>query len=464
MLMRTFVPLAEPVLVIGAGATGLSCARFLQTRASEVRVMDTRQAPPAEQALRELPKPPRLFFGGWVADALRGVGTVLVSPGVDPRTLELARLRQAGVPVIGDVELFARHVEAPVLAITGSNGKSTVTAMVGVLLTGHGLRVGIGGNYGTPALDLLGDIEPDVHVLELSSYQLESLYSLRPQGAALLNAAPDHLDRYSSMADYRAAKARILTGAATAILNRDEAWMAPLASGLADNQAVVWFGADAPAGDDQFGILDRQSGPWLARGEAALMPAADLAVAGKHNMTNALAALALAQCHGLPPQAAIGALRKFSGLPHRLQRVPGAGPRWWNDSKATNVGAALAAIETLATAGPGKRRVLIAGGLGKGQDFSPLADEARGRLHAVVLLGADRDRLAAAFAGVCPVVLVDSMGAAVKAAAEIAGEAGEVLLSPACASQDMFADYADRGRKFTEAVALLSSSHHKGAT
>jgi UDP-N-acetylmuramoylalanine--D-glutamate ligase len=361
------------VLVVGAGVSGLSCVRHLLDLGWAVRLLDTRQIPPNLAELRRLLPESAIFLGDWPPAAFAGVDEIVVSPGVGLAEPALAAAGARGVPLLGDIELFARAVTRPVLAITGSNGKSTVTTLVGELLQAAGLNPAVGGNLGTPALDLLAGPAPDAYVLELSSFQLERTANLRPAGACVLNLSPDHIDRHGSFAAYAAAKARVLQGAAVAVLNRDDAGVAELAGMLAPTQRVVWFGPGVPNGPGDFGLIEQDGAPWLARGDRPLLPAAALRLPGRHNLANALAALALVDALGVPIDKTLPALAAFAGLPHRTQFVAEQNSiAWYDDSKGTNVGATLAAIEGLAPTRPSGRLVLILGGQGKGQDFAPL--------------------------------------------------------------------------------------------
>jgi len=339
-------------------------------------------------------------------------------------------------------------VTRPLIGITGSNGKSTVTALTGELLRALGLRTAVGGNFGPPALDLLAH-EADVYVLELSSFQLETTHDLGAASAAILNISADHLDRYPGMEAYIAAKARILAGARQVVLNRDD----PALAGLAESRGAVSFGFGPPPGSEDFGIMDVDGEPCLVRGAAPLLAAADLGLRGRHNWLNALAALALVWPWVDQPDPLLPVLRTFAGLPHRSQLVGRrAGVDYIDDSKGTNVGATLAAIRGVA--GP---LVLVAGGQGKGQDFAPLADALVGKARGVLLLGVDAPLVANALSGSVPVRMVASMEEAVAAAAQWAQPGDTVLLSPACASLDMFANYAERGDRFAAAVRELGS-------
>jgi UDP-N-acetylmuramoylalanine--D-glutamate ligase len=438
-----------PVLLIGLGATGVSCARYFMRLGQPVRVLDSRAEPPGLARLGSLREALDLRLGRFDASALDGVAEVVVSPGVSLEEPVLVEARRRGLALVGDIELFARVAPAPIAAVTGSNGKSTVTTLVAQLASAGGLKVRAGGNLGTPALDLLEGEVPDVYVLELSSFQLETTESLRPIAACVLNITPDHIDRHGSLERYAAAKARILSGARLAVLNRDD----PRVMAMWDGRTpCIRFGLDAPAAGD-YGLVEGIAGPMLARGDRSLLAAARLKLRGGHNVANALAALAMSEGLGLDPERLLGALADFTGLPHRAEWVAErGGVTFINDSKGTNVGAAVAALT-----GMDSPVVLIAGGDGKGADFGPLAEAARGRVRAAVLLGRDAGRLEHVLAGVCPTVIVGGIEAAVAEAARLAVPGDTVLLSPACASTDMYSDYTERGRRFAEAARGLGS-------
>ena len=440
------------MLVVGLGASGLSAARYLAARGAAVTVTDTRSEPPGLAALRiELPQVP-VAVGGFDPEVFARAETLVVSPGVSVQTPLIVEARARGVEVLGDIELFARENTAPVVAITGSNGKSTVTTMVARMAEASGLVTGLGGNIGTPALELLEGEPKELQVLELSSFQLETTDSLRPVAAALLNLSADHLDRYAGLADYTAAKIRIYHGADTLVVNRDDPRVMATLSGVNHGQAVITFGLGEPQGND-FGLREVAGETWLCRGEENLLPAAELKMAGRHNCANALAALALGHAAGLKLPAMLAVLRAFPGLPHRTQWVgERAGVTFINDSKATNVGAALAAIEGLSA----QRIVLIAGGQGKGQDFAPLREAVARRCRAVLLIGEDAPRLARALADTVPLETLPDLASAVQRAAELARPGDAVLLSPACASFDQFSGFAERGERFTASVEALS--------
>ncbi len=446
-MTQPMTQLREPVVVVGLGLTGLACVRYLLRHGVTPTVTDSRTAPPGLDALQREAAHVVAHCGELDRALLNQAGTVLVSPGVALSTPALVEAAAAGAELIGDIELFARQTEVPVVAITGSNGKSTVTTLVGEMARQAGLRVAVGGNLGRPALELL-DEPAELYVLELSSFQLETTCSLQPVAAAVLNLSPDHQDRYADMASYAAAKQRILRGAATAILNRDDPWVAAMAD---PKQATRWFTLGDPEGAD-LGVIDVSGVAWLVAGEERLMQADEVALSGQHNRANALAALAIGRAIGLPLAAMRQVLGGFSGLPHRSRRVAEIdGVVWYNDSKGTNVGATLAAVAGI----PGERIVLIAGGDGKGADFAPLAGAVAERCRAVVLIGRDAPRLQAALAETVPLQRAETLKEAVQQAAELARPGDSVLLSPACASLDMFRDYADRGEQFEAAVNRL---------
>jgi UDP-N-acetylmuramoylalanine--D-glutamate ligase len=431
-------------LVVGLGATGLATARYLHERGVGVLVVDSRAAPPGLQALRErVPQLP-VVLESLDPKWLEGAERLVLSPGL-PVDLPLVReARRRGVPVVSDIDVFAAAAAAPVLAVTGSNGKSTVATMLACVLRARGLTALAGGNLGPPALELLREPRPDVYVLEISSFQLETTSLLEPLAAAVLNVSADHLDRHESLEHYAALKARLLDAAERAIFNWDD----PLvrAMGLRHVHGVPFSTRETL--EKGFCVVVRDGRRWLARDLRPLMPADALRNAGTQGEANALATLALAEPLGGSEAAAAAALGAFEGLPHRCRLVAEhAGVRFIDDSKGTNVGATLAALTSLD--GP---IVLIAGGVGKGADFAPLARAGRGKLKAAVLIGEAGGELAAALTGVCPLVRAASMDEAVAVAKARAAAGDTVLLSPACASQDMFTDYRQRGEAFAAAV------------
>ncbi len=445
----TAPPALEPgslALVLGLGRTGLSCARYLRRKGLRLRVADTRAEPPgAAELRRELPQA-ELHCGGFDASLLDGVSQVVISPGLALREPVAAEALRRGLPVVGDVELFAREVQAPVAAITGTNGKSTVTTLVAEFALAAGRETLAGGNLGLPALDMLEQPRPGLYVLELSSFQLETTYSLETAAATVTNVTPDHMDRYASLEEYGAAKARIFDRCEVAVVNADDAMVRDMPR---TGQRVLSFSL-VDAGADY--ALSRGPDPVILRHGEPLMPLSAMRIKGLHNAANAMAALAMHEALGLPPAPALEVLGRFEGLAHRSQWVAEVnGVEYVNDSKGTNVGATVAAVAGFA--GP---LVLVAGGDGKGQDFGALREACRGKLRHAVLIGRDGPRVAEALGGLCSLELVADMPSAVRAAQAAAQPGDTVLLSPACASLDMFRDYTHRGDEFASAVRSLA--------
>ena len=439
-------------IIVGLGVTGLSVARYLAGRDLPFAVCDTRANPPGLDQLKRFAPMADLYLGELDARLLSSADELIVNPGIALSTPAIQVAIQAGAKVIGDIELFARAADAPIVAITGSNAKTTVTTLLGLMADKAGKRVAVGGNIGTPALDLL-DEQPDLYVLELSSFQLETTDALNAEVATVLNISEDHMDRYADLAAYHLAKHRIFRGARQLVINRDDALTRPL---VADQLPCWSFGLDKPDFRG-FGLIEQGGEKYLAFEFKVLMPVSELKTRGAHNQANALAALALGHAAGLPMAAMLEALREFTGLPHRCQWVgQHAAVDYYDDSKATNVGAALAAIEGFGGDLQGKQ-VLIAGGDGKGADFAALVEPISHHCRAVVLLGRDADRLEQVLAGHVPLQRVATLDDAVTTAAALAQPGDAVLLSPACASLDMFANFEERGRLFAAAVGRLSA-------
>lgn len=436
-------------LVVGLGATGLSCVRYLRGRGDVVSVVDSRANPPALTPLREQFPDVTVHTGRFDPTLFRQVDLLVVSPGVALREPAIAAAIARGVPAVGDIELFVAETRGtPILAITGANGKSTVTSLTGAMCRAAGLKTEVAGNIGVPVLSLLERARPDVYVLELSSFQLETTASLNARAATVLNITPDHMDRYTDLAEYAAAKARIFAGEGVMVVNADD----PMVVGMArPGRKIVRFGLGAPSQADDFGLIEHEGETWLARGKQALMPAREVAIPGRHNLANVLASMALAHAQGVGVEAMRTAVREFRGLDHRSQVVAEQdGVQWINDSKGTNIGATVAAL-----AGMTRPVVLIAGGDGKGADFAALKAVVADHARAVVLIGRDAPKIEAALAGVVPVVYAGDMSEAVKQARELARPGDAVLLSPACASFDMFKNYEHRGQVFARAVREL---------
>ena len=450
-LLKKPAPMAlrgKRVLVLGMGDTGLSVVNWVNSQGGSVIVADSRAAPPHLKSLSK----EKVVTGKFKTSLLKDMDLVCISPGLSLEEELIQAAVAKGIPVIGDIELFAwtvRKTPAKVIAITGTNGKSTATALTGHLLRAAGIDCEVAGNISPPALDALGKRKnpPAAWVLELSSYQLETTWSLAPDAAAMLNLSEDHLDRYGGLAEYAAAKARVFQGEGVQILNRcDSASMALALPG----RTQVTFGLDAPAMSEDFGVADA----CLVRGTDKILALSEFPLAGTHNASNALAACALAHQAGAPLASLAAGLRSFRGLPHRMQRVASrGGVEWLDDSKGTNVGATVAALKGLS-----KKTILILGGEGKGQNFAPLAPAIRERAKHVLLIGRDAALIEKAIAGTgIPVERCASLEAAVARAALVAASGDAVLLSPACASFDMFRDYKHRGDIFAAAVRSLAA-------
>ncbi len=435
-------------LVVGMGKTGYSLAAWLAREGIAFDAVDTREDPPFAEAFRR-DFPGRVLQTGGFGTALDLADEVLLSPGIDPALPPIAAAAARGARVLGDIEIFWRAARAPILAITGTNAKSTVTTLVGLMAQSAGIRGGCGGNLGTPALELL-DASAALYVLELSSFQLDIVIDFRADVGAVLNVAPDHLDRYRDMDTYTAAKQRIFRGCRVAVFNRAD----PLTRPAGPVGRLVSFGLDAPAAGD-YGLIARDGAEWIACGDERVMPAHELALHGRHNLANALAALAIAEAGGIPREACLEVLRTCRGLPHRCQHVARVeGVDYIDDSKGTNAAAAVAALRGLAPAPPG-RVILIAGGIAKEHDWRALAEELGRGARGVLLIGRDAALIEAGVAGACPLEHCADLAAAVRRAAELASPGDVVLLSPACASFDMFRNYEHRGEAFAAAVRAL---------
>ena len=445
------------VLVIGLGESGLAMARWLARQGAVVRVADSRLSPPNVDALRAAVPRAELMAGPFVAKTFAGIELIAISPGVPVQEPLVQQALACGVPVVSEIELFAWGVrqftpQARVIAITGSNGKTTTTAMTAHLLSAAGIPAIACGNISPSALDALmqaldsGRL-PEIWVLELSSFQLETTRTLNADAATVLNVCEDHLDRYTGMDDYAAAKARVFEGCAAMVLNRDEersfAWPQ-------SGRQVLSFGLDAPSQATDYGL----DAGWIVRGSEKLVALKALKLVGLHNAANAMAALALCETVGIAPRRLLPALAEFSGLAHRVEFVAEINAvAYYDDSKGTNVGATLAAVR-----GMGRKVAIILGGEGKEQDFSPLKAALATHARAVALIGRDAGLIAAAIEGCgVPTRHHADLDAAVRwcAAQTQAGDA--VLLSPACASFDMFRNYGHRAQVFIDAVRAMLS-------
>ncbi len=431
-------------LILGLGSSGVSSARFVHAHGGELRILDSRAHPPG-------------------LDAVAGMNAEVVTESLEPRWLEDVRrlvlspglsidlpicraARERGIEIVNDIEIFARYCTAPVLAVTGSNGKSTVVSLLARMLELAGRRAPAGGNLGPPALDLLSS-DADFYILEISSFQMEAAESLAPVAAAVLNVSADHLDRHPDMPTYAALKEKLLRRAETAVVNADDAVVRAMGRRHPNS---VEFSLEQTL-TRGYSLVATPTGQALAVDGRPVMPLDELAMQGRHNVANALAALALARAVADADTAFFEAMRTFTGLPHRCEPVARInGVSFINDSKATNVGAASAALAGLS--GP---LVLIAGGIGKSADFGPLHELARGKVRAAVLIGRSAAEIAAALDGVCDVVQAQNMDEAVALAYARAHRGDTVLLSPACASQDQFENYEARGSAFRDAVMRL---------
>lgn len=439
-------------VIIGLGKTGWSCAQHLARLNIPFAITDSRIDPPELASLQKTMPHVQLSLGQFDLPLMLQAKEIIVSQGVALSEPTLVAAREKGIPIIGDIELFARAVQGKVVAITGSNGKSTVTSLVGEMVRQANVSVHVGGNIGIPALDLLAREQVDCYVLEVSNFQLEVTYSLESTVATILNITPDHLDHYESFDDYVAAKHRVYRHCHCAIINRDDP-LTHLDPARVEN--IISFGKDEPA-SGHFGLRNREGHWYLAFGDELLMPVDQLRIQGQHNWLNALAALAIGYSLNLPLDAMLIALQIFPGLPHRCAFVASEQEiTWYNDSKGTNVGATVAAIEGLCASNNNKI-VLLAGGLGKGADFSVLAPVVEKYVRAVILFGQDAPLIAAALNTTSvEIVRVNDVTAAVAAANVKAHRGDRVLLSPACASWDMFRNYEHRGEVFSAAVKEL---------
>ncbi|MDF3012203.1 MAG: UDP-N-acetylmuramoyl-L-alanine--D-glutamate ligase [Cellvibrio sp.] len=437
--------------IIGTGITGLSVARFLAAQGQAFVLLDTRSNPPnLEQIQQEFPGV-TIVCGELDLHTLLACDEIIISPGVAVATPAIEQAKAAGVPVVGDIELFVRAAKAPIVAITGSNAKSTVTTLVGEMAKTAGINVAVGGNLGTPALELLNDAV-ELYVMELSSFQLETVSRLNAKVATILNISADHLDRYENMRAYTLAKLRVYFGAENIVVNRkDVLTHPPMAAGI----KPIYFGGNADFGS--FGLITNEGTEFLAKNLTPLIATSELKIRGRHNVDNALAALALGDAAGIPMDAMLSTLKIFRGLRHRCEFVMEKDAvEFYNDSKGTNIGATLAAIQGLAR--DPQQLIVILGGEGKGQDFTELAPALRAINSSVVLIGRDGPIIAEAIGDAAKIVFANNMQDAVNKSFAIANPGDAVLLSPACASFDMFKNYEDRGEKFCLAVKELIQS------
>ncbi|KTD33184.1 UDP-N-acetylmuramoylalanine--D-glutamate ligase [Legionella nautarum] len=443
--------MSQPLyLVAGLGKTGHSIANYLRRRNMPFVVFDTRREVEGLAEFTNQFPGVEVFLGAFPTVLFEQLDSIITSPGVSLDEPFLHQALQLNIPVYGDIECLARDLKTPVVAITGTNGKSTVTTLVGEMAKAAGLNVAVAGNIGLPVLDLLDNgIQYDLWVLELSSFQLELTHSLKPRAATILNISPDHLDRHRTLAAYTAAKQRVYKNAEFILYNRDDQATYP------PNEILsISYGLDTPA-EGEWGIVEKQGVYYLAQGSYLLLAVDQLRIKGKHNWQNALAACALASVADIKPEFMIKVLETFSGLPHRCQWVRNLnGVDWINDSKGTNIGAAISAISGIGGSMQGKI-VLIAGGIGKGADFTELRTPVADYVRSVVLIGEDADKIQAALSNVVPVLRAPSLDGAVNLAKSQAMPGDVVLLSPACASFDMFKDFNHRGESFANLVGQL---------
>ena len=438
-------------VVVGLGKSGLSLVRFLASQGQRFAVADSRENPPELSALQRDYPQVDVHCGPLSVELLSAAQVLYISPGLALSTPAIQAAISSGVTVSGDIDVFTQHARAPIVAITGSNAKSTVTTLVGDMFTAAGFNVAIGGNLGTPALDLLDDAV-DVYVMELSSFQLETTSHLQARVAVCLNISEDHMDRYKDVSGYITAKQRVFNNAQAVVINRDDIASQPQQK----QESVISFGLSVPAAGE-FGLCKQSGETYLAYGAQLLLPVSSLKVRGSHNYANALSALAIGAAMNLPMDSMLSALQAFPGLEHRCQWLRQVqGVDWYNDSKATNVGAALAAIEGLGADSNAGKLVLIAGGDGKGADFSSLKEPVARFCRAVIVLGRDGERVAQAMGDAVLIKRVTNIEEAVQAAALCAQAGDSVLLAPACASLDMFKSFEERGDVFAQAVKALS--------
>ncbi|MEO9348209.1 UDP-N-acetylmuramoyl-L-alanine--D-glutamate ligase [Acinetobacter radioresistens] len=438
-------------VVAGLGISGVSAVNFLHERGYQVAVTDSRTHPPGHD---QIPAGIQTSFGQLDTELLLQAEEIILSPGLAPQLPEIQQATAKGIPVVGDIQLLRRATEVPIVAITGSNAKSTVTTLIGLMAKEAGKKVAVGGNLGRPALDLLKD-QPELIILELSSFQLETTSLLNAEVAVVLNMSEDHLDRHGDMLGYHAAKHRIFQGVKKVVFNRDDALSRPL---VPDVVPVQSFGLNAPD-MNQYGVLRDTDGTlWLARGRERLLNSTEMYIQGTHNIANALACLALGEAIGLPLNSMLETLKSFKGLAHRCEYVDTVNNvRYYNDSKGTNIGATLAAIEGLGAAiAPRKGKVVvILGGQGKGQDFKALRAAVQQYVKTVVLIGEDALKIEQSIKGSTEILKVATLQEAVQLCHAKADAEDVVVLSPACASFDMFKGYDDRGHQFVACVKAL---------
>lgn len=439
------------VVIVGLGKTGLSCVRYLLSKGLDIAVTDSRMNPPGLPTLMTEFTSVPAFLGEFSAEILLSSDQIILSPGVSLKNEAVKQAIANGIPVFGDIELFCQQAKAPIIAVSGSNGKSTVTTLVAEMTQQAGLKTCVGGNLGTPALELLNEDIPDIYVLELSSFQLETTFSLSAHASVILNISPDHMDRYANADEYATAKQKIYAGNGVMVINQDD----DVVKKMDDNsRQSISFTLDKPE-KNNFGIIKDNDEVWLCQGDNKIIKQDELGIKGEHNVANALAAMALASSVNVPVEAMVKTLKRFSGLEHRCQRVATINKiNWFNDSKATNVGACIASIKGLCNLG---KIVLIAGGDSKGADLSSLGPIIKKYVKHVLLLGVDAKKVANVIDPEIKHDFVVDMNEAVNAAYTVAEAGDVVLLAPACASLDMYENYQQRGDAFVVAVNALEA-------
>ncbi len=438
-------------VVVGLGKTGLSCVRYLSKQGLNIAVTDSREDPPQLTSLKSEFGSIPVYLGNISAKVLLVSDQIILSPGVSLENKSVKKAIDHGIPVIGDVELFCQQAQAPIIAISGSNGKSTVTTLVAEMTHNAGLKTCVGGNLGTPVLELLDKSIPDVYVLELSSFQLETTFSLNAHASVVLNVSPDHMDRYESLDDYIGAKNKIYSGQGLMVINQDDKAVSAMSD---DSRESISFSLSKPDGNN-FGVMIDNDELWLCQGNDKIINQNELLIKGEHNIANALAAMALASSVNVPIDTIIETLKVFKGLQHRCQLVKTINDvSWYNDSKATNVGACIASIKGLCDLG---EIILIAGGNSKGADLSSLASVVNQNVKHVLLMGIDADKLADVIGKNVSFEFVADMHEAVNRASQITTRGDLVLLAPACASLDMYDNYQQRGDAFVSAVNTLEA-------
>ena len=439
-------------VVAGLGISGVAAVNFLHEHGYRVAVTDSRKTPPGHD---QIPSDVQTSFGQLDQELLLQAEEIVISPGLDPQLPEIQAAIAQGIAVVSEIQILRRFTDKPIMAITGSNAKSTVTTLIGLMAKDAGVKVAVGGNLGRPALDLTKD-DPELYILELSSFQLETTSNLHAEVAVILNMSEDHLDRHGDMMGYHTATHRIFQGVKKVVYNRDDSLTRPL---VPDATPMQSFGLNAPD-MNQYGILKENDGTmWLARGRERILKSSEMYIQGTHNVANALACLALGEAIGLPLASMLETLKTFKGLEHRCEFVKEVqGVRYYNDSKGTNIGATLAAIDGLGAAiEPQQGKVaIILGGQGKGQDFTALRDALSKYAKLAVLIGEDRAVIEQAIAGTTTLLHAASLQEAVELCQQHTQAHDVVLLSPACASFDMFKGYSERGHQFVECVNTLA--------